>query len=204
MITKDDGSVTISSYTDGFITKKTYVEAEISLQARFTNWNDQFSFLMLSLLKKKNFTNQRFIDAAEFVIENEKFPTITPAAILNFDKCLDLKTNLQIREKMKEFGNSIWEFYDAVDVNGTCMYCEVGKMDQFGIHLPEWKAENYKPIEPLTDKMIEAAKETFDFKKFANNFEAKKKPAKKSKYQGMKLSPDEIVAEAKKREKEKL
>ena len=121
MIINEDGSTLISIYDDSPLDQNTYQTGELQLQIRFNNFDEKFSFLMLQLLKKKKFTKQRFKDAVEFVIVNEKFPTITPAAILNYDKVLELKTNLWIRQKMKEFGSSIWEYYDVVDCDGQCM-----------------------------------------------------------------------------------
>ena len=133
MIINEDGSTSISVYDDSPLDQNTYQSGELQLQTRFSNFDEKFSFLMLQLLKKKKFTNQRFKDAVEYVIVNEKFPTITPAAILNYDKVLELKTNLWIRQKMKEFGSSIWEYYDVVDCDGQCMYVEKGKMERLGI-----------------------------------------------------------------------
>ena len=200
METKDDGSIIISTYSDGFITKSTYLKVEISLRARFANWDEQFSFLMLNLLKKKKFTNQRFIDAAEHVLINYEYPNITPAAILNYDKCLELKTNLWMRQQMQTFGSTIWNYYDTVNVNGQCMYVAKGMQEKYNIFLPEWKPKKYRPAPP-TEKEIEAVKDKFDFSKVVKDFEdkTKKTPLRRSKYQGKQMTAEEIIAAAEKR-----
>jgi hypothetical protein len=129
------------------MTPAVYKEQSKFLIMRFENMKDpQYRLLMFNTLSGAGFTNDRLKDAIQFVVANHEFPNIFPADIIKFDKVLDLQTNLQIREKQKEFGNSIWEFYDAVDVNGTCMYCEKGAQEKHGIFLPPWEAKPYKPV----------------------------------------------------------
>lgn len=190
-------------YADDPLDQPSFQAGEKFLMNRFPNFDKMTGTMLLQSLLDKGFTKQRFKDAIKYVFENYEYANFVPAVLLNYDKVLDLKTNLQIMELAKTFGTSIWLRHQAIDVNGTCMFVEKGKMEQHKIHFPLWKAEHYKPVEPLTDKQIEAVKETFDFKKVAEEVadKIKRKVAKKSKYQGMRLTAEEIVAEAEKRKK---
>jgi hypothetical protein len=200
--TTDDGTVLVSKYTDAPLDKKTYAQIDKVLQARYENYKS-ISFMMPDLLKKKKFTNQRLIDAVNVLIENNTYLKITPADILNYDKYLELKTNQQILEKANEFGNTIWNYYDAIDFNGTCMYVQKGKMKELGISFPLWKSKPHKPIMPPNKEESEKFVGDLGLKELAKKLETKAESSYKPKVreQYKRLTPEELVAEVRRRAK---
>ena len=190
----------ISIYNDEILNENIYKEQSKKLALRFENMRDpQYSLLMFHTLENANFTNNRFRDAVEFVIGNHNYPTIYPADIIKYDKCLELKTNLWMRQQMQTFGSTIWQYYDTVNVNGQCMYVAKGMQEKYNIFLPEWKPKKYRPAPP-TEKEIEAVKDKFDFSEVVKDFvdRAKNRPLRRSKYQGKKMTAEEIIAAANK------
>jgi hypothetical protein len=56
----------------------------------------EFFIILSDRLMANGFTNQRLIDAVNFVIDNNPYPEIMPGAVLGYDKRIKLKTYAEI------------------------------------------------------------------------------------------------------------
>ncbi|MCP5063617.1 MAG: hypothetical protein GY936_14315 [Ignavibacteriae bacterium] len=133
---------------------KTFREGKQLLMMTYKNLDESTLTILLDRMKAKGFTNQRFLDSVNWAIENHKFPDIKPAHILAHDKVLNLRTYKQVNEESKGFGQSIWEYYKTVDIDGTCYYVAEAELKRYGTDLPE-----YKP-KPTTSKRIQHPRAT--------------------------------------------
>jgi len=164
MKTDEAGNTSISIYKDDLLTAKTYDAGKRILEVRFTNFDEKMSLILLDLLIDQGFTNKRFMDAVRFLNINHKYPTMTPADVLGFDKALNLRTYKQVAEEQKTFGNSIWSYYNKVDIKGICYYANIRDLETLGITLPEYKPKpataktrHYNPVQ--NDKFAPLSKD---------------------------------------------
>ena len=144
--TDNENNTTLSIYKDSLLRPETYVIGERMLKERFNNLNEEMSIILLDRVKEHGFTNKRFMDAVKFVLDTHKFPTITPADIIQFDNVLNLRTWEQVSFEGKEFGSTIWQYYKPTEVKGKCYYIHIRELEKYNITLP-----GYKP-KPATNK----------------------------------------------------
>jgi hypothetical protein len=137
----------LSLYKDNPLDATTYQAGKKLLKQTYKNFDDDLSLILLDQLKEQGFTNKRFVDAVKFVINNHVYQSIKPADILSFDKALHLRLYHEIAEEQKSFGSSIWEFYDKVDIKGTCYFIHKHELRNYGVTLPP-----YQP-KPATQKI---------------------------------------------------
>lgn len=137
----------LSLYKDHPLDRATFVSGEKMLKKTYKNFDDEMSLILLDQLKETGFTNKRFMDAVKHVINNHQYQNITPADILSFDRALHLRLFHEIAEEQKSFGGTIWEFYDKVDIKGTCYYIHKHELRRYGVTLPP-----YQP-KPATQKI---------------------------------------------------
>lgn len=87
----------ISLYDDELATVEDIAKAMIVLRELFSV-SKSFTVIVSQRVLEKRFTKKRLQDAINNVIDHHKYPTLIPAAILDYDKTTEVKTHKQMQE----------------------------------------------------------------------------------------------------------
>ena len=85
----DRGEMSISSYT-GQLSTRTVIDLVKKIKAAFPNLPAGFYDVLSERAKDQGFSNTRFIDAVNHVIDTCRYPTPTIADFIGFDKRINL------------------------------------------------------------------------------------------------------------------
>ena len=98
----------ISLYDDELATVEDIAKAMIVLRELFSV-SKSFTVIVSQRVLEKRFTKKRLQDAINNVIDHHKYPTLIPAAILDYDKTTEVKTHKQMQEL------SDWSDWERMD-----------------------------------------------------------------------------------------
>jgi len=98
----------ISLYDDELATVEDIAKAMIVLRELFSV-SKSFTVIVSQRVLEKRFTKKRLQDAINNVIDHHKYPTLIPAAILDYDKTTEVKTHRQMQEL------SDWSDWERMD-----------------------------------------------------------------------------------------
>lgn len=82
----------LSLYTDDLLNIKGTTVAIAKLEKAFPDWDEQLTELLITRAKHHKFTNKRFMDAIDHVIDNYKYQKPHIADIISFDKKVKMYT----------------------------------------------------------------------------------------------------------------
>lgn len=111
----DADSYSMSVYNDQ-LTTNGVVKTIARLKSAFPNLLPGFYDVLLERIKEKGFTDTRFMDAVNNLIDNYHFPTPTVAEIITWDRRINMFNYDQMVKKMDEsgLGKRFWQDYKSV------------------------------------------------------------------------------------------
>ena len=120
----------ISIYKDSLT--RNHVKAEcLKIRTAFPSLEKHFTDLLTEALVRNNFTNQRFTDAKNYVIDNHVYPKPSIAEFISYDK----KVKTYTHKEACEVG---MEYLQSTDVGiGVCVWTDKQDFKNYG--LKEWK-----------------------------------------------------------------
>lgn len=89
------------------------------IKAAFPDLPMSFYEILVDRLKEKGFSDQRFAQAANQVIDNCMYPRPTVGEFISFDRRVELLNYVQMLKKLDEAGPIIWEIYKSISIDGN-------------------------------------------------------------------------------------
>lgn len=105
----------ISLYTDE-LTTKGIVSNIKRIKLAFPQLESGFYDVLTDMVRDDKFTDQRFKDAVDHVIRTCVYPQPTIAQFLSFDKKLKINSYNDMCKLVEEFGRTIWDDYNIIDM----------------------------------------------------------------------------------------
>lgn len=105
------------SVYSGELTLQTVIEQNMQIKRAFPNLPNDWYDVFQSRITENGFTDERLIDAVNYVIDNCPYPTPTIAQFIQFDKKIPVKTHKQLLEMLNEDRN-IFNRYQAIKIEG--------------------------------------------------------------------------------------
>ena len=105
------GEMSISVYS-GKLNTPTYIEGVKKIKAAFPNLPAEFYDILSDRVKAQGFSDERFIDAVNHVIDTCIFPTPTIANFIGYDKKIKLFSYWEMTNK--EPGS--WDYFKPVRI----------------------------------------------------------------------------------------
>lgn len=118
ILQNDDGSMHISIYGKGELSPEIYINNIKKISAAFPSIQKEFYDLLTQLVKENQFTDERFSEAVDFVIENYKYPHPSIADFISYDKEYKLYTYTNMLKMNDSIGVSVWNDYKPVEIIG--------------------------------------------------------------------------------------
>lgn len=107
----------ISIYSDK-LTNDNIIKNCKNIMKAFPQLREGFYDILSQRLFENNFTDQRFTDAVNHVIDTCIYPTPTVANFLSYDRRINLYTYEQVLEMVNLHGESIFKIYRPVKIEG--------------------------------------------------------------------------------------
>lgn len=104
----------------------------LKIKKAFPQLPDPWYEVFQERIKNNNFTNERLIDAVDFVIDNCIYPTPTIAQFIQFDKKIKFKTHNQLLELINDYKN-IFHEYKPIKINDKIFYVKTGDYNKLSI-----------------------------------------------------------------------
>lgn len=133
----------ISEFKDEILDAESFDRGRKVLTSAFPKLQPAWFNILKTRLSEKGFTRERFRKAVYNLIDTCQYPEPTIAQILNYDLRIETLTYSEILEKEKTYGNSIWNEYELIDIEGKCYYTPKGNRLKYGL-----KAWVSSPAEP--------------------------------------------------------
>lgn len=132
----------ISLYT-GPLTAEVVLREIVRAKAAFPSLPTVFFDVLRDRINANSFTNERFKDAVNYVIDNCRYPTPTIADFVSYDKRIKFSTYDEMLKKASDLGPEIWRSYKPVILPGRekAVWMHVDDMKEAGL-------EEYTPKPP--------------------------------------------------------
>ena len=132
----------ISLYT-GSLTAEVVLREIVKAKAAFPSLPTVFFDVLRDRISANAFTNERFKDAVNYVIDNCRYPTPTIADFVSYDKRIKFSTYDEMLKKSTDLGPEIWKSYKPVKLPGRekAVWVHVDDMKMAGL-------EEYIPNPP--------------------------------------------------------
>lgn len=147
----------LSEYIPGQASTETIIWMLKKLKACFPETSKEALETLVEMLKDEQWSDIRIRDAVKEAIKTHKYPRITPANILDYDKRIRLYTMSQVQdEAFKRNGHhhGCFKGYKQIIINGWQMYYNEGehlfKQGMKPEPLPEKYTQGYPNIDGLT------------------------------------------------------
>jgi hypothetical protein len=98
----------------GPLNEKIVIENIARVQRAFPNLPLGFYDIFDDRLRANGFTNERLIAAVNYVIDNVRYPIPTIADFISYNKTYTIYTYEDMLRKAYEFGQDIWNNYNAL------------------------------------------------------------------------------------------
>lgn len=105
----------ISLYIDE-LTTQGIVSGIKRIKLAFPQLESGFYDVLTDMVREDQFTDQRFKDSVDHVIRTCVYPQPTIAQFLSFDRKVKILTYNDMCKLVVEFGRTIWEDYNIVDM----------------------------------------------------------------------------------------
>lgn len=138
-ITEIEGLKKLSLYEDNYLDSKTWLEGIAMIKKAFPRLENDWFDLVAERVKALKFTNKRFLEAVTKLCDENKYPNPAPAEIIRFDKQVNLLTHDQVAKEGKTFGDSVWAFYEIVDIEGKPYYVLRRDIEVNKLELKKWE-----------------------------------------------------------------
>jgi len=104
----------ISIYRGGELSVKNIVEQVAKIQIAFPQLHSDFFKVFNARVTEKGFSDQRLIDATNYVIDNCVYPTPTIAQFLSYDQKIPVLRYEDMLKKVDELGASVWKTHKRI------------------------------------------------------------------------------------------
>jgi len=108
----------ISKYNDSPFTMKGSTNAISKLAKAFPTWDAGMTDVLLSRAKDYNFTDQRLMDAINYVIDTCKYPTPKIADIISFNKGVKVFNHAQMSDYVAEHCIISTDYFKCIKIEG--------------------------------------------------------------------------------------
>jgi hypothetical protein len=108
----------VSIYNKGALSPEIYINNIKRISAAFPYLQKEFYDLLSEMVIEKQYTDARFSEAVNFVIENYKYPHPSIADFISFDKGYTLFTYTNMLKMNDSIGSSVWNDYKQVEIEG--------------------------------------------------------------------------------------
>jgi len=108
----------VSTYNKGALSPEIYINNIKKISAAFPSLQKEFYDLLSELVIQKQFTDARFSDTVNFVIENFRYPHPSIAEFISYDKGYTVYTYTNMLKMNDSIGSSVWNDYKRVEIKG--------------------------------------------------------------------------------------
>ena len=106
--------MSISVYS-GELSTRTVIDGIKKIKAAFPNLPPDFYDILSDRIKENGFSDMRFVNAINHVIDTCKYPTPTIADFIGYDKQIKLYSHEEMLAKINFIGNSFrWDNYKPI------------------------------------------------------------------------------------------
>ncbi len=119
----------------GELTTQGIIKGVSAIQKSFPSLPIEFYEVLKDRIKASGFSDDRFIDAVNHVIDNCVYPQPTVAQFVSFDKKIKLNTYEEMIKKTNEIGPEIWKSYKQVMLPGRVkpVWVHIDEANQLGL-----------------------------------------------------------------------
>jgi hypothetical protein len=118
ILRNEDGSMQISIYGKGELSPETYSNNIKRIRVAFPSLQKDFYDILSERIIAKQFTDERFSDAVDYVIDNCKYPCPSIADFMTYDSGYKLYTYAEILKMMDNVGSSVWNDFRPIEIKG--------------------------------------------------------------------------------------
>jgi hypothetical protein len=108
----------VSTYNKGALSPEIYINNIKRISAAFPSLQKEYYDLLSELVIEKQYTDERFSEAVNFVIENCKYPHPSIADFISYDRVYTLYTYTNMLRMYDSIGSSVWNDYKQVKIEG--------------------------------------------------------------------------------------
>jgi len=139
LIKENKDCVELSLYKKSEITQEVAIKNIAKLKIVFSDLTQDFYTLLITEMRKRGFSNERFNDATDHVIGTCIYPKPTIAQFLSFNHIIETLTYRQIM-KRNDTDRGIMNLYTSADIDGNMLF--VRNEDFKKLRLKKWKVKN--------------------------------------------------------------
>ena len=136
LIGLDGECMSVSAYKDNSTTQG-LINGITRIKKAFPSLPIEFYEILKERIQSKGFTDKRFADAVNSVIDTCVYPTPTIAQFISWDKRIPMFTYEQICKKFDEsgLGAKFWTYYKSLQFNdkATRVWIHVNDVEQYNI-----------------------------------------------------------------------
>lgn len=118
----------ISVYQDELTEKGILIQVD-KLRKAFPNLDVGFFDIMADRIKECKFTDKRFNDSVNRVIDTCKYTKPSISELVRFDKTIKLIPYEQMCKIALEWGRKVWDRHDKIKVNGVVYWYDSTKVE---------------------------------------------------------------------------
>jgi hypothetical protein len=122
----------ISIYGEGEIEQKTWMDNVAKIKKAFPKIKPEWIDILAERIKDKGFTNERFDDAVNKMIDTCPYPEPTIAEVLNYDHRVECLSQMEFLDKRNRQGVSLESEYTKADINGDLHYVKNKDFKEYG------------------------------------------------------------------------
>lgn len=135
---KNKDHFSLSLYNDELTAKNVLLNIT-KIKKVFPNLEIGFYDILTERLKDKGFTDNKFNDAVNHVIDNCIYPTPTIANFLSFDRNIKLYSYEQMLKLNNEYAGQAFKYFRPIKINNLNKPMYASKNDIEKYNLTEWK-----------------------------------------------------------------
>ena len=122
----------VSVYGEGEIEQKVWMDNIAKIKKAFPKIKPEWLDILAERIKDKGFTNKKFMDAVNKMIDTCPYPEPTIAEILNYDHRVECLSEFEMMEKVTKQGDSVRYEYSKADINGELYYVKNKDFKEYG------------------------------------------------------------------------
>lgn len=124
------------SVYSGELTLKTVIEQNMKIKQAFPNLPNEWYEVFQNRIIENRFTDQRLVDAVNFVIDHCQYPTPTIAQFIQYDIKIPIKTYQQLLEMLND-DKKVFDHYKPVKIENIDkpMYARKEDIKKFNLKL---------------------------------------------------------------------
>jgi len=107
----------ISGYR-GVLTPEGFIKGVKRIKMAFPSLPPSFYEILSERIKELGFSDERFADAINYVIDTCTYPTPTVANFISFDKGARLYTHYELVKMMEDYCGNVWDDFKPVHIDG--------------------------------------------------------------------------------------